>query len=213
MKGAILAARASILVPLALLLTLLLAQSSLTALLPFAMAGLPALLLAAALLLAFLPALLARESPLPAAAFVTVPALAAATYGASRLDWLRLLKDFGVYEVDPWSPLRLALGAIAVTLLLGLHVADFALRLRARAIERGIDTREASTAASRSAQRNGIALAVAVVGAAGLLAVALLGLRVGGMMSTERGAFIVPLAAAALLVGAALLLARPRRAA
>lgn len=213
MNGLLLGVRAAVLVPLVGILTALLVGSSLTGLLPFPLLGLPLVALAGIVLLAFLPALLARGSPLPAAAFVTVPALAASSYGASRLDWLRLLKDFGVSEANPWSPLRLALGAIAVTLLLTLHLVDYSLRLRARAIERGIDERQAGAAASRAARRNGIALAVAVLGAAGLLGVALAGLQLGKLVPTERGAFVVPLVAAALLVGAALLLARPRRAA
>ena len=205
-------ARAPALAALALVLALLLGRSSLARPLPFALEGIAWLWLLAALVLALAPALLARETALPAAAFVTVPALAASAYGASRLDWLRLLKDFGVTEAAPVDLARLALAALALGLLWALHAADLAARLRERALERGIERAQANDAARRSLARNARALGLALAGAAGLLVVALVGMRVGDLVPTERGAFVVPLLAAGLLLLAAVYLARGRAA-
>lgn len=204
----LLLARAAFLLALVVVLALLLARSSLTRMLPFAIGGVVWLWLMLALAVALLPSLLARDSPLPAAAFVVVPALATASYGASRLDWLRLLKDFGVAEADPIDPARLMLGALALALLWGLHAVDTATRLRDRAIERGIEPAQANAARGRVLMRTGQALGLAALGAMGLLVLALLGTSLGNAVSTERGAFVVPLVAAALLVGAAVYLAR-----
>lgn len=208
MSARLLAARAPFVLALAAVLALLLARSSLARMLPFALTGVASLWLALAIAAALLPALLARDSPAPAAAFVTVPALAVAAYGASRLDWLRLLKDFGVAEARPIDPARLLLGALALALLWGLHAADTATRLRERAVERGIARAEADRASRRVLLRTGQALALALAGALGLLGLALVGVSLGDLVPTERGAFVVPLAAAALLVGAAVYLAR-----
>lgn len=205
MNVRLLAARAPILAGLALVLALLGASSSLLRLLP---EGPWMLWLLAGSTLALLPALLARDTPLPAAALVVVPALAAASYGASRLDWLRVLKDFGVAEPDALRWMRLALGALALLLLWALHATDLALRLRHRAVERGIDPAQASAAALRSAQESAKAALVALAGAAGLLAVGLLGLQLASVLPTERAALLAPLVAAALLVAAAAWLAR-----
>jgi hypothetical protein len=201
----LLAARAAILAPLAILLTALASTSSLVGLLPEVAWTLWILM---GVCLALLPALLARETPLPAAAFVVVPVLAASAYGASRLDWLRVLKDFGVAEPDALRWARLGLGALALVVLWTLHAADFALRLRLRATERGIDAAQANAATGRSARESAKAAAIALAGAAGLLGVGLLGLQLSSLLPTERGALLAPLLAAALLVSAAAWLAQ-----
>ena len=211
MNARVLAARAPFLLALTLVLALLLARSSLTRMLPFAVGGVVWLWLIGGLAIALLPALFARDTPLGAAALVVVPTLATSSYGASRLDWLRLLKDFGVAEDAPVDWLRLALGAIALALLWALHAFDMATRLRERAIERGIERAQADAARGRILARGSQALGLAIAGAGGLLALALVGIRVGEALPVQRGAFVVPLIAAALLVGAAVYLARPER--
>lgn len=212
MNARVVAWRAPFVVALAVVLALLLARSSLASLLPVALEGVALAWLLLALLVALVPALLARDTPVPAAAFVAVPALAAASYGASRLDWLRVLKDFGVAESSPIDGVRLALGAVALALVWALHAADLGARMRERAMERGIDAAQAAAGARRVAHRCAQALGIALAGAAGLLVVALVGLRIGQLVPTERGALVVPLLAAALLVGAAVYLARGRAA-
>lgn len=208
MNARLLAARAPFVLGLVVVLALLLARSSLTRMLPFAIGGIVWLWLILALAVALLPALIARDSPLPAAGFLVVPSLAVASYGASRLDWLRLLKDFGVAEAGPIDPARLLLGALALGLLWALHAIDTATRLRDRAIERGIERPQADAARGRVLMRSGQALGLATLGALGLLVLALVGTTIGNAISTERGAFVVPLLAAGLLVGAAIYLAR-----
>lgn len=208
MNARLLAARAPLIVGLVVVLALLLARSSLTRMLPFGIGGVVWLWLMIALAIALLPALLARDSPLPAAALLVVPSLAVASYGASRLDWLRLLKDFGVAEAGPMDAARLLLGAAALALLWALHAVDTATRLRDRAVERGIERPQADAARGRVLMRSGQALGVATLGAIGLLVLALVGTTIGNAISTERGAFVVPLFAAALLVAAAIYLAR-----
>ena len=211
MNSRVLAVRAPIVLALVVVLALLLARSSLTRMLPFAIGGIVWLWLLVALLVALLPALLARDTPLGAAALVVVPSLAVSSYGASRLDWLRLLKDFGVAEEHAVEWARLSLGALALALLWALHAVDTGSRLRERAVERGIDPAQAGAARRRVLVRSSQALGVALAGAAGLLALALLGIQLGEALPTERGAFVVPLVAAALLAGAALYLARGAR--
>lgn len=204
-------ARAPILALLALVLTLLVMRSSLASLLPFDVARFPApLYVFAALALALVPAWLARETPLSATAAVVVPVLVVSSYGASRLDWLRLLKDFGVAETAVIDPLRLALAALALVLLWTLHAVDLAQRLRRRAIERGIEPAQASLGARRTLRRNAEAGAIAVAGAGGLLAVGIIGLQLARALPTQRAALVAPLVAAALLVAAAVWLARGR---
>lgn len=208
-RGAVALARAPILLALVALLTLLATTSSLTRLLPEGPWPIWFLLGSAALLL---PALLARDTPLPAAALVVVPVLAAASYGASRLDWLRVLKDFGVAEAGAMHLPRLGLAALALLLLWTLHATDLAVRMRLRAIERGIAPAEAAEAALRSARASALAGGLALAGAAGLLAVGVAGLQLSAVFPSERAALAAPLLAAGLLVAAALWLARGERA-
>lgn len=166
--------------------------------------------LLAGIVLALLPALLARATPLPAAAIVTIPILILGAYGASRLDWLRVLKDFGVAEASPIHALRLVLSALAILLLWTLHATDTAARLRQRAIERGIDETQARAAATQTLRRTTQAGALALAATTGLLLIGILGLQLGAILPTERAALAAPLTAAALLVVAALYLARGR---
>ena len=208
MNGRVYSMRLPLVAGLALVLALLLARSSLARLLPFSVGGIVWAWLILGLFAALLPALFARDTPLPAAAVVTVPALAVASYGASRLDWLRVLKDFGVAETGAIDFARLALGALALVLLWMLHALDLSTRLKLRAIERGIEAPQATSAGARALTRSAQALGLALAGAAGLLVVALVGIQIGAVVPTERGAFVVPLVAAALLVGAAVYLAR-----
>lgn len=211
MNARILAARAPFTVALAIVLGFLLSRSSLTRMLPFATDGIVWIWIVLALALALAPALVARDTPLPATALVVVPTLAASSYGASRLDWLRVLKDFGVAEGSPVDFLRLLVAALALVLAWALHAVDLSVRLRERAIERGIARPQAQAAARRSLSRSVEALGLALAGAAGLLVVALVGVQIGRFVPTERGAFVVPLLAAALLAGAAVYLARGQK--
>jgi hypothetical protein len=212
MRLRVMAWRAPIVLALALALTAVAVRSSLAQLLPFDITSLPGVgWLFLAILAALVPALAARTTPLPAAAVVTVPVLVAASYGASRLDWLRVLKDFGVAEPGALDPVRLALAVLALALLWTLHAADMAMRFRLRAVERGIDEAQARAAASRTVRRNAQAGALAIAGALGLLLVGILGLQVSAWIPTERAALAAPLVAAAALVAAALYLARGAR--
>lgn len=208
MNARVLAVRAPMLLGLAVVLTLLLARSSLTRMLPFAVGGIVLAWILVALALLLIPALLTRDTPLLAAALVVVPVLATSAYGASRLDWLRVLKDFGVAEDTAIDAARIALGAAALLLLWALHAVDLAARMRTRAVERGIDAAQADAASTRIMLRCAQSGAIALVGAGGLLIVGLVGLQLGSLLPTGRAAFVVPLLAAALLVGAAIHLAR-----
>lgn len=201
-------ARAPVLLALVALLAVLATMSSLTRLLP---EGAWPLWFLLGFALALLPALLARDTPLPAAALVVVPTLAAASYGASRLDWLRVLKDFGVAETSAAHLPRLGLAALALLLLWLLHAVDLPVRMRLRAIERGIAPAQATQAALRSARETVLAACLAFAGAAGLFAVGLVGLQLAPAFPSERAALAAPLAAAGLLVAAALWLARGAR--
>lgn len=166
------------------------------------------------LLLAFVPALLARGSPLPATLAILVPVLAASAYGASRLDWLRTLKDFHLVDDAGPNLLRLGLAAVALLLAWGLHALDTAFRLRWRSRERGILPGQARAAFRVSLRRSGIAAAQALASAALLAALVLLAAWLGPrFLPVERMAFLAPLAAALLLgVAALLLVGVPRKA-
>lgn len=203
--------RAPFIAALAVLLALVSSQSTLATFLPLDIATFPgAVWLVLAILLALVPAWSARDTPLPAAALITVPLLAAGAYGASRLDWLRVLKDFDVTEPNAISFVRLALSALAVLALWGLHASDIAIRLRDRAIERGIARSQAAAASRRSMKRAAQAAGLALAGASGLLVIGIGGLWLAQLIPTERGALVAPLLATALLVAAALWLARGR---
>lgn len=205
MRVRVILPRLALVLPLAAVLAAALAQSSLLKLFPV-----PSLLLvgyaALAILLALVPALLSSGSPLPGALGVVVPVLAAASYDQSRLDWLRLLKDYGVAGPGVPSGLRLALGLLALLLAWALHAMDASLRLRESALARGFP-REQALGATRlvrsvSARFAGIAVAGAVVAGALTLLAARLPTEVlfGG-----RGSLIAPLLAVALLAIASLL--------
>lgn len=209
MRGRIILARLPVVILLAIAMTILLARSSLVALLPVA-PSLPWVF--GGILLLLVPSLVARETPLPAATLILVPILAVSAYGAGRLDWLRVLKDFGVAEAGAIDPPRLALGATTILLLWALHAVDLATRLRSRAIARGIDAAQAGAAARRTLLRNMQAAGIALAGAIGLLPVALLGLAAGARLPVERAALVAPLLAAAILAGAAIWIARGRSA-
>lgn len=208
MRGRLALVRLGPLALLALLGAALLSVSSLQRMLPLAPPlPLRLLVLWLALLAAFVPALLARGSPLPATLAVLVPVLVAASYSASRLDWLRTLKNF--HLVDDAGPdlLRLALGALALLLAWGLHALDTAFRLRWRSRERGILPGQARAAFRVSLRRSGLAAAQALAGATGLALLVLLASWLGPrVLPVERMAFLAPLAAALLLAVAALLL-------
>lgn len=175
---------------------------------PLPLASVPGfLLLALGLFALLLPALLQRGSPLPATLLVLVPVLVLASYGESRLDWLRTLKDFGVEEPAGPSFLRMGLGVLSLALAWALHALDTGFRLRGRSVERGIPPVQAR-AAWRVALRRGLldgalALAGSLVLSAVVLGAALVGPLV---LPVERMAFLAPLLAAALLAVAALLL-------
>lgn len=209
-RARLLATRAVPLAALALLSTVLLLGSTLWALLPTRPPG--ALVLALVALL-YVPALLTRATPLPATLAVLVPVLAAGSYGQSRLDWLRLLKDFDVTQQDPTPDvLRMVLSLVALLLVWALHVVDHATRLRAHALQRGVDPREADGAA-RLVVRVG-ALRALVALAATLLLALVAGaawLARAERLLAGRAALLAPLVAALLIAGGALALARHER--
>lgn len=206
--------RAPGLLLLAALLALLLLGSSLTRLLPIGVAPLPwgawAWLALAALLL---PACLARGSPLPAALAVTIPALALALYGDSRLDWLKTLKDFGVTDSGT-SFTRVGLCLAALVLVWAIHVLDHAARLRASAESRGVPAGQARVA-QRVALRRGASVGAAALGATLVLgALAFLAAEIGPLvLPVGKVAFVAPLLAAGLLALASFLVAGRRNAA
>lgn len=203
------AARAPVLFALAALLAALLLRSSLARLLPVAPGLFPVGAIAfGALVVALLPALFVRTSPLPAAALVAVPTLVVASYGASRLDWLRVLKDFGVAEKAAFDALRFALALAALLLVWLLHALDYATRLRIRSEARGIDAAQARPVLHRVARRSAEAAAIATAGALGLLLVAVASAALAKFLPVARGALLAPLLAAALLAGVAVYLFR-----
>ncbi|MEA3202333.1 MAG: hypothetical protein QOE90_3761 [Thermoplasmata archaeon] len=203
--------RVPLLAALVVLLDLLALRSSLLRLVPADLAAPPwAFALFGGLALLLLPALLMRGSPLPAAVAIALPVVTLADYGENKLDWLRTLKDFGVVEGAGPSLPRLALALAVLALLWALHAGDFAWRLRERALARGIRPDEANGAALasllRSAAAGGFALAVTLaVGALVLGAAAL------GDLGLGSAAFIVPLAATALVGIAGYLLVKGMR--
>lgn len=206
MKARLVLLRAPFALALALLLVLLARTSSLLRLVPFDVSG--ALFLAGGLGLAFLlllPALLAAGSPLPATLAVIVPTLALAAYGSSRLDWLRVLKDFGVAEGAPLQPLRFGLALGILLLAWALHAVDLAFRLRWRGMDRGIPPVQAKAATLVSLRRTAATAGLAFAGTLALLVVALGASLLSGVLPVSRAAFLAPLLAAGLLVAVAAL--------
>lgn len=213
MKARVLLLRAPLLLGFALLLLALLATSSLLHLLPFAPTLWPvgawALL---GLVLALLPALLVASSPLPPMLGVAVPVMFVASYANSRLDWLRLLKDFGVADPGGVSFARLALGLAVLLAAWGVHALDLAMRLRWRTLDRGIPQADADAVAQASLRASATAAAFALAGAAGLALVALLAQRVPlDALTSGRASLVAPLLAGLLVAAAAVGLAVERR--
>lgn len=196
--------RAPLLAGLGALLMALLARSSLLAILP------PALLplLFVGVVVGLLPALLASRSPLPGALVVTVPVLAVAAYDQSRLDWLRLLKDFGVAGAASAPPdwLRVALSGGALLVAWSSHAVDTALRLRWSATERGVVAREANAAMGAVLARCALLALLALVGTAlvGTLAVATQRLDLSVVLGGQTS-LVVPIVAVGLVALAAAL--------
>lgn len=208
MKARVILLRAPFALLLAVLILLLVRSSSLLTLVPVDIPG--SLFLGAGLALALLlllPAVFAGGSPLPATLAVLVPVLALSSYGASRLDWLRVLKDFGVAEAATVMPMRLALALGALLLAWAMHATDLAMRLRWRALERGIPAPQAQAATGASLRRTATTAALALAGTLALLGIALAAGLLSTVLPVSRAAFAAPLIAAALLVGAALWLA------
>lgn len=195
------------LVALAIVLIALVSQSSLLHIVPG-----PTLPIAiSAIALALLAPLLAPRSPLPGALAVTVPVLALASYDQSRLDWLRLLKDFGVSEPSAPNWLRLALAILALLLAWAAHAVDNALRLGRSATSRGMPLGQARKASLVSATRT---IRVAVLA---LLGTILIGggaflvqdANVGALFGGQASLF-APLLAVGLIALAAVLVAGGR---
>lgn len=210
MRRRTLALRAPFLLLLALLLTRLVFQSSLLKLLDVPISPVWVFLLVAA---ALVPALLASASPLPATLAVAVPVILASSYGASRLEWLKTLREFHLADAGLVAPDRLVVAVLALGLAWGMHVLDHGERLAASARERGIAAPEATAARaivwSRGARAGGIALGIALV--LGLLAIIATGI-LPAFVPAEGVSFIAPLAAATLLgVGALILLGVRKR--
>lgn len=205
--------RAPLLVAFALLLLWLLSTSSLLRLLPFAPTPWPVGAWAlGALLLALLPALLVTASPLPALLGVAVPVVFLASYANSRLDWLRILKDFGVADPGGVSLARVGLALAVLLAAWAIHAIDLAMRLRWRSLARGIPAGDADAAAQASARASATAAAFAFAGAAGLAVVALLAQRVPlDALTGGRAALVAPLLAGLLVAAAAVGLVVERR--
>lgn len=205
--------RAPVLALLAATCGLLLLMSSLTRFVPLPPSFVGWLLGTLGVLVLLAPALLARGSPLPAALAVVVPTLAAASYGASRLDWLRTLKDFGLEEDEGLLLPRMGLALLALLLAWLLHATDVASRLRWRSEARGILPAQARAAQKASLRRGllhaGLALGGTLLAGGLLLGSAILGPR---LLPVGKMAFVAPLLAALLLAAAALFLVGvPRR--
>lgn len=198
--------RLVLLAPLAGALLGLLAMSSLLRLWPLP----PTLLLAyagAGVALGLVPALLANGSTLPGTLAVTVPVLAAAAYDQSRLDWLRLLKDYGVAAPGTPDLLRLALGVAALLLAWGLHVVDTSLRLQWSAQDRGFPDAQARAAARRVRAEGARVAGLALAGTIALGGLAVLAARLDlTAVLGGRASLVAPLLAVGLLAFAAVLL-------
>jgi hypothetical protein len=161
-----------------------------------------------ALAIAFLPALLVRGSPLAPTLAVTIPMLVLSTYGAGRIDWLRVLKDFGVQESTVMDLPRLGLCALALALAWGIHVLDMALRLRTRSTERGISPEQVAPAAWLVARAGVTATGIATLCTVGVALLAYGAIALGALAPASKAAFIAPVLAALLLAGAGVWLAR-----
>lgn len=181
--------------------------ASLVSLLPSPPSPLGAWVLAA-LVLAFVPALVARASPLPATLAVVVPALVLASYGAGRIDWLRVLKDFGVQEKGAIDLLRLLMGALAVLLAWAIHVADMAVRLKERSAARGVPEDQTGSATRIVLRDGAVGAGLALACAAGVALLAFAGVAIGDLGAASKAAFVAPVLAAVLLAGAGVWLAR-----
>lgn len=202
--------RAGPLLLLAGVLVALLAQSSLLRLLPFAPAAFVAYG-AVAIVLGLVPALVAQRSPLPAILAVAVPVIALSAYDQSRLDWLRLLRDFGVSQpgLPAWG--RVALSAGALLLAWAAHALDHAARLRWSAIERGIAIEQAAAARSLALRRAAWVGAVALLGTALVASIAVaLSPADAGLLFGGRASLLAPLLAVGLIAAAAVLVAGAR---
>lgn len=211
MKLRLLVPRLALLLPLLLVLVALVMRSSLLRLV-----GAPGVLVlgyvAGGLALALLPSLLASASPLPGTMAVIVPVLALASYDQSRLDWLRLLKDYEVAEPGAPSLVRLALALAALLLAWALHIMDASLRIRWSAEERQIPEGQGRVASRvvRAAGARAAGLALAGTALAGLLALAASRLD-AALILGGRASLVAPLAAVALLAASAIALWRGRR--
>lgn len=205
--------RAPLIALLAALLLALGLQSSLLRLVPADLGAFPLnLLVYAGLVLLLLPALLTRGSPLPASIAVSLPIVTLAAYGESKLDWLRTLKDFGVAEAGGSSFPRLVLAVLVLVLLWTLHAVDFALRLRWRALERGVPPDQANGAAIASLGRSAAAGGFALAATAGLGLAVFWSAALGGTLGLAGLAFVVPLVATALVGLGGYMLVRGARA-
>lgn len=198
--------RTLLVAPLVALLVALLARSSLLALFP-----LPGPWVAAGVALALVPAVLARGSPLPHLLLAVVPVLAVASYDQSRLDWLRVLKDFGVASPGFPDLLRVGMGLGALSLAWATHAVDASLRIRHAATERGVDATDARAASRVVRARSGTVFAGAFLGTIAVGALALLAtlLDVSSLLG-GRASFLAPLVAVGLVALAAVLLWRER---
>lgn len=163
---------------------------------------------AGALALALLPALLVRGPPTGAMLAVAVPVLVVSAYGAGRIDWLRVLKDFGVQEEGALDWTRLALSALALVLVWVVHVVDTAMRLRARSLERGVEADQLAPAVTLVVRTGAGAGGLALAGVAGVAVLAMGGLALGELGVASKAAFVAPVLAALLLAGAGVWLAR-----
>lgn len=209
MRAKLAGLRAPLLVAHAALLTALVASSSLLRLFPLP----PGFLVAAAglvLAAALVPAALTRSTPVPAVLAITVPVLAIASYDQSRLDWLRLLKDYGIvaHGAEDWA--RFGLEAATLALVWALHVADHALRLRWDAVARGVPEAQARAAARVAMGAGGRVLGAALLGAAALGALAWGAAQVvdANLVLGGRAAIVAPLLAVGILAAAAIVLAK-----
>lgn len=199
--------RLPILAALAGVLIALVSQSTLLVIIPG-----PALVIAIGMIaLGMLVPLFAPRSPLPGVLGVTVPVLAIAAYDQTQLDWLRLLKDFGVSRPSGPNWARLALSLVALLLAWASHAADLALRLRRSAAQRGVPRGQSARASWLSVRRTTTVAVWAALGTVliGGAAFAAQGANVSALFGSQASLF-VPLLAVGLIALAAILVAGGR---
>jgi len=213
MKVVLWGARALVAIPLAFLLAWLGTTSSLFALSPVAVDLAQARLVILAVMAAVLVGVtFVRSSPTAIHLALAIPTFAAASYGANALDWLRLLKDFGIQSSERFDTSRYLLMVATLAIIWLGHVSDEAIRGWLRDEERGVPRADRVGLARARARDGGVTLVLALGATAATATAILVGRQVGEWGGMSGATVLIPVVAAVTLVGVGVWLARPPRA-